>query len=100
MICKYTRQSLLVAMLFLAISCDILRSSPFEVTEWTPGGGYHANPAGIAVSVTFSHDPDRASAEKNFSLYCGNEQVKGSYQWEGRKMIFMPFVPLVYTRFL
>jgi len=77
-----------------SVSCDILRDFPFEVSRWTPGSGFHSNPSEIIVSVQFSHDPDKISVEKNFSMTGDGEQITGIYKWEGRKMIFLPFVPL------
>jgi len=75
------------------VSCDILRFSPFEVTSWTPGGGYHSEPEKIAVSLVFSHEPDRASVEKNFSLTGNGSRVRGTFLWEGRKLIFSFLTP-------
>jgi len=74
-------------------SCDILRLSPFEVTSWTPGGGYQSDPQRIAVSLTFSHEPDRASVEKNFSLTGNGNKVRGTFLWEGRKLSFLFLTP-------
>jgi hypothetical protein len=71
-----------------------LRISPFDVTEWSPGTGYHANPAKLSVSVSFSHDPDRESVEKNFSFTGDGEAVRGVFLWLGKKLIFLPYVPL------
>jgi len=74
-------------------SCDILRLSPFEVSEWTPGDGYHSEPEKISVSLTFSREPDRASVEKNFSLTANGNHARGTFLWEGRKMIFSFLTP-------
>jgi len=74
-------------------SCDILRLSPFEVMSWTPGGGYHSEPEKIAVSLVFSHEPDRASVERNFSLTGNGNRVRGTFLWEGRKLKFTPLTP-------
>ena len=75
------------------VSCDILRFTPFEVTSWTPGGGYHGEPEKIAVSLIFSHEPDRASVEKYFSLTGNGNKVRGTFLWEGRKLKFTPLTP-------
>jgi len=74
-------------------SCDILRFSPFEVTSWTPGGGYHSEHENIAVSLVFSHEPDRASVEKYFSLTGNGTRVRGTFLWEGRKLKFSFLAP-------
>jgi len=79
---------------FSFISCDILRFSKFEVVSWTPGGGYHDTPDRISVSVEFSHEPDKASAEKNFSLTGNGNRVKGNFFWNSGKMVFSPLAPL------
>ena len=75
------------------VSCDILRFSPFEVTSWTPGGGYHSEPEKITVSLVFSHEPDRASVERNFSLTGNENRVRGTFLWEGRKLVFSFIIP-------
>jgi hypothetical protein len=75
-------------------SCDILRSSPFEVSSWSPGEGYHSNSEDLTVSLSFSLDPDRDSVERRFSLNGNNGRVKGIFLWEGRKVTFVPLAPL------
>ena len=75
-------------------SCDILRFSPFEVSSWSPGEGYHSNPEDLAVSLSFSLDPDKDSVERRFSLNGDNGRVKGNFLWEGRKVTFVPLTPL------
>ena len=75
-------------------SCDILRTSPFEVVEWSPGKAYHGEPEKILISLRFSHDPDKASAERHFSLNEDGNMVKGIFSWTGRKMRFLPLAPL------
>ncbi|MCL2065921.1 MAG: Ig-like domain-containing protein [Treponema sp.] len=79
-------------------SCDILRSSPFEVLRWSPGEHYHADPHEIAVSLSFSHEPDRQSVERHFSMSEDNGSVKGVFLWEGKKMLFIPLAPLEKNR--
>jgi hypothetical protein len=78
-------------------TCDILRNSPFEVSGWSPGGGYHEAPA-LSVSVIFSHTPDRASAERYFSLTADGNRVWGSFRWEGNRVFFLPNAPLEANR--
>jgi hypothetical protein len=83
------------AILFpLLLSCDILRSSPFEVSSWSPGGGYHQEPAAISVALEFSHEPDRVSVERYFSITEDGSRLKGSFRWEGKRVIFLPAAPL------
>ena len=81
---------LLLFSIFAFNSCDILRSSHFEVISWTPGNGYHFEPEKIIVSLDFSHDPDKASVERNFSLNGNGNRIRGSFLWNGKKMIFIP----------
>jgi hypothetical protein len=76
------------------VSCDILRFSQFEVISWTPGEGYHSHPEEIVVSMEFSHDPDIASVERNFSLTAGGNRVKGNFLWSEKKLTFSPLTPL------
>jgi hypothetical protein len=75
-------------------SCDLLRFSPFEVAQWSPGGGFHQDPTALEISLTFTHDPDRLMAEHSFSLTGDGQAVKGAFEWEGRTLRFTPFLPL------
>ena len=81
-------------IIFSFNSCDILRLSPFEVTSWSPGDGYHSNPEEIEISLTFSHDPERSGVERRFSLTGDSGRVSGLFIWEDKKMIFTPLLPL------
>jgi hypothetical protein len=83
----------LLVFLFL-VSCDVLRDSPFEVTGWTPGAGYHPHPENLTVSLVLSHESDRAKTEDAFSLTMDSGTVKGLFSWEGRRLIFKPLSPL------
>ena len=94
MIPRFARLGIAVIIFIICASCDILRDSPFEVSAWSPGGGYHANPESLKVSLAFSHDPDISSVEKYFSLTVGGESIRGIFHWGGRKMEFLPFVSL------
>jgi hypothetical protein len=78
-------------------ACDILRDSPFEVSHWSPGGGYHEAPA-FSVSAIFSHSPDMASVERYFALTADGNRVWGSFRWEGNKVVFLPAAPLEANR--
>jgi len=80
--------------IFSFISCDILRTSLFEVVSCTPKSGYQSEPEKINISLDFSHDPDRASVEKNFSLTGDGNRVRGNFSWNDKKMIFSPLTPL------
>jgi hypothetical protein len=84
----------LVASLLFFCSCDILRDSPFEVTAWTPGPGYHPYAENLTVSLVFSHESDKAKTEEAFSLTRDSGAVKGLFAWEGRRLIFKPLTPL------
>ncbi|MDR0503398.1 MAG: Ig-like domain-containing protein [Treponema sp.] len=84
----------LFCIIFYFNSCDILRDSPFEVISWSPGEGFHSDPGELAVSLTFSHDPDRTSVERRFLLTGNDKQIAGTFLWEGREMIFAPRAPL------
>jgi hypothetical protein len=81
-------------LFLLFLSCDILRDSPFEVSGWTPGEGYHPNPENLTVSLVFSHESDRAKTEDAFSFTGDSGTVKGLFLWEGRRLIFKPSSPL------
>jgi hypothetical protein len=94
--CAFTRVIFCAALVFAA-SCDLLRTSPFEIAAWTPGGGYHSS-IPPSVSVIFSHDPDRASVERNFSLTEDGAAVRGSFEWAGNCLVFRPQAPLEVNR--
>jgi hypothetical protein len=80
-------------MIFLLVSCDILRNSPFEVSAWSPGGGFH-DPGGVSLFLEFSHCPARTSVERHFSVTGDGSRLTGSFFWEGDRMIFLPHAPL------
>jgi hypothetical protein len=87
------------AALFLAVlSCDLLRTSPFEVSAWSPGEGFFDSAGGLSLSLSFSHSPDRASVERYFSLTADGSRVRGAFLWEGRRVIFLPKAPLEANR--
>jgi len=75
-------------------SCDILRTSHFEVLEWSPGNGFHSAPEEITVFLDFSHEANRASVERNFSLAGNGNRVRGTFSWENKKVTFTPLTPL------
>ncbi|MDR2435513.1 MAG: Ig-like domain-containing protein [Treponema sp.] len=79
-------------------SVDLLRASPFEISKWSPGGGYHADPQAVSVSLAFSRIPDRASVERHFSLNADGERLSGSFRWDSANMTFLPAVPLEINR--
>jgi hypothetical protein len=84
----------LLIFIFILVGCDLLRFSPFEVTSWTPGEGYHSNPENLIVSLTFSLEPDYAAAERNFTLTANGNRVRGNFSWEDFTMTFTPLTPL------
>jgi len=84
----------LLLTITLQSSCDLLRTMPFEITAWTPGEGYHNGTEEIILSLNFSHEPDRASVEKNFSLTGDGNRIKGYFLWDENKIIFHPLAPL------
>ena len=97
----------LFALLTALVSCsdggmdfsgDLLRTSRFEVSKWSPGEAYHADPSALAVSLAFSRVPDRASVERYFSLNADGERLGGSFRWEGGNMTFLPAAPLEINR--
>ena len=83
-----------MSFVFLILSCDLLRDSPYAVEAWTPGEGYHQNPRQIEISLLLSHESDRARTEQAFSLTEDRKTMKGDFLWEGAKLIFKPASPL------
>jgi len=85
---------LIFIIIFSFNSCDILRFSKFEITSWTPGSGFHSQPENIIISIDFSNEPDKANAQRNFSLMGDSVRVKGNFLWNGNTMVFNPLTPL------
>jgi len=85
---------LILLIIFLYNSCDILRISKFEIVSWTPGTGFHSEPENISVSIIFSHEPDRANIERNFSLAGNSVRIKGNFYWSRNRITFTPLTPL------
>jgi len=85
---------LLLISILIFTSCDILRFSRFEVLSWTPGDGIFPEPEHITISLSFSHEPNMASVERNFSLTGDGNRIRGAFYWENRKVTFIPLAPL------
>ena len=85
-------------LLFAVFSCDILRTSPFEVVSWTPGEGYFTEIDDIVISFSFSHDPDKSSVEKVLSVTADGNTVNGELIWDGNTVLFKTFTPLEANR--
>jgi hypothetical protein len=83
----------LFCFLILVFSCDLLRSSPYDVVAWTPGEGFHSDPGKIKISVLLSHEPDKVKTEQAFSLTEDRKTVKGVFSWEGSRLVFTPASP-------
>jgi hypothetical protein len=83
-----------ILLSFCFSACDLLRLSPFEVLSWNPGEGFMEEPWNIEVSVLLSHDPDRLSVERYFSLSEDGTNLEGGFRWEGERVYFIPRAPL------
>jgi hypothetical protein len=62
--------------------------------SWTPGDGYHSDPEQISISLNFSHEPNRASVERSFSLTGDGNRIRGNFIWNERNVIFSPLTSL------
>jgi len=80
------------------LSCDILRNGIFEVSDWSPGKGYHDPALTRSIALDFSLEPDRNSAERAFSLSDGDRSIAGHFSWRTNRMIFTPAVPLAVNK--
>jgi len=85
---------ILLICLFIFLSCDILRSSVFKISSWTPGEGYHSEPEKITVSLKFSNNPHKESIERFFTLTVNGNSVRGEFLWEEKILTFIPQIPL------
>jgi hypothetical protein len=99
--CLFFRKAGLPVLFILALpfcSCDLLRESPFEVSAWTPGDGFFPDFNDTALGFVFSHDADRISVERSFSLTEDGSAVTGYFSWEGRRCFFTPARPFKQNR--
>ncbi|AEJ19212.1 Ig-like domain-containing protein [Gracilinema caldarium] len=89
---KINNKILLLYTLFAALigGCDILRDAPFIVRSWSPGEGAHPDFSGPAITLEFSHDPDRYSVERSFSCTEDGLALSGTFVWQGRQLTFYP----------
>jgi hypothetical protein len=90
--------SCILFVLLLYSRCDLLRQSPYEVSGWTPGGGFWEAPETVRLSLLLSHESDRASVEQALSLTEDGRALGGSFSWEDRRLIFTPPAPLEKNR--
>jgi hypothetical protein len=96
-------KALLVRTLFLAAAlspaaCDLLRDSPFEVSAWNPGDGFFPDFNETGVSFVFSHEADRISVERAFTLTEDGRTVTGYFSWSGKRCTFSPASPFKKNR--
>lgn len=87
-----------LSFLLVTLSCDILRSSPFQVVAWAPGEGFKDNSRSLEVSLQFSHPPDRSSVEGAFSCTEEGSPLGGNFRWEGDCLHFIPPTPFAENR--
>ncbi|MDR1231232.1 MAG: Ig-like domain-containing protein [Spirochaetaceae bacterium] len=88
------KQCTVFIILVLFLSCDILRSAPFEITSWSPGEGYRDINGGIAISVQFSRGADRNSVERSFEFSEDGVKSNGRIVWSNDdKLVFTPSTP-------
>jgi hypothetical protein len=85
------------SFLLLLASCDILRNSPYEVIAWTPGNGFH-EAENIVVSLHLSRSGNRAKTEQAFSISEDGRPVRGTFKWDDKRLIFVPYSPLEINR--
>jgi hypothetical protein len=76
------------------LSCDILRESPFEISAWSPGDGFHDPFDGAPLSVRFNRKPDKESVEMSFELLENGIRINGRAAWEDDIFYFYPSAPL------
>ncbi|MDR1428903.1 MAG: Ig-like domain-containing protein, partial [Spirochaetaceae bacterium] len=79
-------------------SCDLLRESPFEVTAWNPGDGFFPGFKETGLSFVFSHEADRVSVERAFTLTEDGKTVTGYFSWNGKRCVFSPASPFRQNR--
>jgi hypothetical protein len=81
-------------IIVLFLSCDILRSSPFEITGWSPGEGYRDVNSGMNIAVQFSREADRISVERSFEFSEDGVKLNGHIAWSNNdRLVFTPSSP-------
>jgi hypothetical protein len=64
--------------------------APVTITEWSPSQTLVKTPTHTTVSVTFSAQMNKTSAEEAFSLHENGEALQGRYTWEDKQLTFTP----------
>jgi len=74
---------------------------PPSVVNTIPRYNEYDVPVYTKISVTFSKPMNKSSVEKAFAMASKGIAVKGSFDWDGNKMIFTPNTDLAFnTRYL
>ncbi|MDC7226720.1 MAG: Ig-like domain-containing protein [Spirochaetales bacterium] len=81
----------IIILLFPA--CGNFSLRPLEIISWQPGC-YICGDQKVSISVTFSQPPDKASAERAFSLTCNGVQPAGRLYCSDCLLQFIPYSPL------
>jgi TolB protein len=85
----------LMAVLALLTGVVIVRGDRVgvRVVAFSPERGAANVSSRAAIRVTFDQEMERASVEKRFTL---SPPVEGTFQWEGKTLVFHPAQPLAY----
>ncbi|MDR0388706.1 MAG: Ig-like domain-containing protein [Spirochaetaceae bacterium] len=91
-------KTLLITVFLSLPGCDLLRESPFEVSAWNPGNGFFPGFNETGLSFVFSHEPDRISVERAFTLTEDGQALTGYFSWNGKRCVFSPASPFRQNR--
>jgi len=87
------RTSVAGALGFLLCGCALISFERLTVTVW-PSEREAVLSAGASPWVEFPDSPDRASAQRLFTLSSADGTATGDFRWEGKRMYFDPAPPL------
>lgn len=90
---KRYRPLLSVTLVIILWNCKFFHTPPVTILEYKPTERIVRSREGYSVSITFSADMNKASAEEAFSLASDRGPLEGRFTWEGNTMRFTPVHP-------
>lgn len=95
---KTTAVFILVLIGSILNGCGLFHMNGMSINDWTPRSEYVGDIRTQTLSLSFSEPMDRVSAEESFTLSCDGDQVAGNFFWQERKMMYVPYEPLLDNR--
>jgi hypothetical protein len=73
-------------------SCTLLSPRALCIIRWSPSSA-QPDPSQLSTWVEFSTAVDATAAEQAFSLTEDGSPMKGSFSWDGNRLVFEPLAP-------